>query len=131
MAIDWTKSETTYVGDAPDKPRPPIAGSEAWGVDDVYTAHPFPDPRKIQLARPSLTFPGTGWDTSPDVKDVLSGRALAESPFLGREFLRRSVAEMLSDDGPEVLVVNGPRGSGKSFTWQSSDRSRNERRTSG
>ena len=137
MAMDWRKSETTYAGDHPDKPRPAIASSEiSWDADDSHAVHLIPDAEEIELARPLPADPGAGADrpsgeTTPStvskeapvkssvgLDGVLRSAFVAGSPFLGRAFLRQSVSELLRTDGPEILVVNGPRGSGKSFTLQ-------------
>jgi hypothetical protein len=38
-------------------------------------------------------------------------------PFIDRVELRRYLPAMLEPDGPRVLVVNGPRYSGRSYSW--------------
>lgn len=38
-------------------------------------------------------------------------------PFIDREPIREALAELATDAGPRVLVVDGPPGSGRSYLW--------------
>ena len=48
--------------------------------------------------------------------DPLEALWIGPVPFLNRAALRAGVRAMMEPDGPAILVVNGPRGSGKSST---------------
>lgn len=122
MAMDWAKSETTYAGYAPDDPRPTVGSSEiAWGAQDIQTVHANVATWKAVLdAHYPMPSGRAARETRlEDPVDVRLGRLVTVGqPFIGRLLLRESLGEMLRPDGPQILVVNGPRGSGNSVTTQ-------------